>query len=135
MLKKQRVPLSRRRRNAFFMSLTTARQQSWYKTPNATEAREFRRYRESRFQRVAALLSHGEGSAASQAAQLPPHALPLQRVVGHAERKLRADGKRMTVISVCRSFTRIHGNKHAQPLTLTSADSPRSVSFRELHGN
>lgn len=53
----------------------------------------FRPYRKSRFQRVAALLSHGEGSAASQAAELPPDALPLQRVVGHAERKLQADGK------------------------------------------
>lgn len=48
-----------------------------------------RLYREGRFQRVSTLLSHGEGSTACQAAQLPPYTLPLQRVVGHPERKLQ----------------------------------------------
>lgn len=48
-----------------------------------------RLYREGRFQRVPTLLSHGEWSTAGQTAQLPPYTLPLQRVVGHPERKLR----------------------------------------------
>lgn len=55
--------------------------------------KELRRYRKSRFQRVTTLLAHGEGGAASQTAELPPDPLPLQRVVGHAERKLQEEGK------------------------------------------
>lgn len=34
-----------------------------------------------------------------------------------------------------RRVTRIRGYKQRPPLTLSSADSPRSVSFKELHGN
>lgn len=55
--------------------------------------KRLRLYREGRFQRVSALLAHGEGSAACQAAQLPPDTLPLQRVVSHSEGKLQEHRK------------------------------------------
>lgn len=56
-----------------------------------------RLYREGRFQRVSALLPHGEGRTARQAAQLPPHTLPLQRVVGHPEGELQEERKRENI--------------------------------------
>lgn len=115
---------------------------------------------------MAALLPHGEGGAASQAAQLPPDPLPLQRLVGHAQRKLQAGRRNRRSKEATQGRPSVggwwieplklpyslspdrttndpreeKGNTYlwlqaTAPLTLSSADSPRSVSFKELHGN
>lgn len=135
---KTRDGVSRSRRNMFLRTWTTTTSE---RQQRKTECFQLRRYRKSRFQRVAALLPHGEGRAASQTAQLPPHALPLQRVVGHPQGKLQAGEHThswiLIITTTPRKGSRVATvtNTWAQPLTLSSADSPRSVSFRELHGN
>lgn len=82
---------------------------------------------------MAALLSHSEGGAAGQTSQLTPHALPLQSVICHPQRELQDTYRIISFIikyNQCFKIT-IYG----QYLTLSSVETPLSVSFRELHGN
>lgn len=109
---------------------------------------------------MAAFLADGEGRGPGEAAQLAPHALPLDGVAGLPDGKLQAQGRHLPLEDGGRppglstrppevtnghvrpgsqaNRLRSHsgaGGKAGAPLTLYSADTPLSVSRRELQGN
>lgn len=93
----------------------------WWGTPE---------YREGGLEGVAALLADGKGCCVGQAAQLPPHPLPLQGLAGLPQRELQAHETRY------RPPTRLDKSKlsGAPPVVCCSQNSNGRFHFSDSSG-